>query len=78
MRRPRLEALTGLRFVGAAAIVVHHWSRLGIAVAFAQRVVLDQAVSFFFVLSGFVLFYTHPTLAAGDAGRFLRARLTRL
>jgi peptidoglycan/LPS O-acetylase OafA/YrhL len=58
-----LPALTGLRFVAAALIVAHHWMRhwrVGVVPTGALHAVLwmgYQAVSFFFVLSGFILAY---------------------
>lgn len=80
-RRPpdRLDALTSLRFVAAACIVVHHTTRdFPYGRTLDVGVPLDQAVSFFFVLSGFILTYTHPTLEPGGARRFWRARVARL
>src|SRR5947209_14362044 len=75
----RLPALTGLRFLAAALIlVVHYYSAFG-----APQYVLDlaghHAVTFFFVLSGFILCYVYPELAGWKArGRFLLARLARI
>src|ERR1700685_744339 len=55
-----LLPLTSLRFVAAAMIVVHH----GITVNefTPSPLALDQGVSFFFVLSGFILTYSYPRL----------------
>jgi peptidoglycan/LPS O-acetylase OafA/YrhL len=76
----KLDALTSLRFVAAAMIVVHHSSgHFGIRHDFSGRLVLDQAVSFFFVLSGFILTYVYPTLDSWHAGgRFWLARFARV
>lgn len=84
-RRRQLPALTGARFVAALAVVVYHlwrwdaWTVPGVV----EHVVggLSVAVSFFFVLSGFVLAWSGlrddgslwlPTTA------FWRGRLRRL
>ena len=78
VRRPQIPALTSLRFFAALAIVVLHATNHGLLPAeWAQRVDLSQAVSFFFVLSGFVLGYAY-----GDRPysirRFYRARWARV
>lgn len=78
----RLDALTSLRFVAAAAVVVLHLhGRYGVPEdpALGGRLPLIQGVSFFFVLSGFVLAYAYPRLETwSDRGRFLWARFARL
>jgi peptidoglycan/LPS O-acetylase OafA/YrhL len=81
----RLETLTGLRFLAAAAVVFTHTQSLGFLElvglpGLAERVPLGGAgVTFFFVLSGFILTYVYPRLAtAGEVGRFLLARFARL
>jgi peptidoglycan/LPS O-acetylase OafA/YrhL len=76
----RLDSLTSLRFIAAALIVVHH-SRgyFGIPSDFLLSVPLSQGVSFFFVLSGFILTYVHPELnSREERGRFLLARIARI
>jgi peptidoglycan/LPS O-acetylase OafA/YrhL len=75
----KLDALTGLRFVAAAAIVLHH-SRATILPAKVHiSFALSAGVSFFFVLSGFILTYVYPRLqTGGDCGRFLLARFARV
>ena len=56
-RGPALHALTSLRFFAAAMIVVHHTHHyFGYGTDLAMRIALDRGVSFFFVLSGFILF----------------------
>ena len=81
----RLDALTGLRFLAAAAVVVFHArvdvpGQMGIPPDFAADVPLaSAAVAFFFVLSGFILAYVYPRLESPAAcGRFLLARFARL
>jgi peptidoglycan/LPS O-acetylase OafA/YrhL len=75
-----LDALTALRFIAAAMIVVHHSrGNFGFSADGAGRFVLDQAVSFFFVMSGFILTYVYPRLDTWEArGRFWLARFARI
>jgi peptidoglycan/LPS O-acetylase OafA/YrhL len=60
--------------------VVHHSSgNFGIPHGVAGRFLLDQAVSFFFVLSGFILTYVYPKLETWEArGKFWLARFGRV
>jgi peptidoglycan/LPS O-acetylase OafA/YrhL len=76
----RLHALTTLRFIAAAAVVLNHSASNGILPATAfDPFLLFQAVSFFFVLSGFILAYVYPALDSWPArGRFLLARFARV
>jgi peptidoglycan/LPS O-acetylase OafA/YrhL len=74
----RLAALTALRFFAAAAIVFHHaaghW-----AFPIPTHFFLSQGVTFFFVLSGFILTYRYPRLdGRADIVRFLQARFARI
>ncbi|WP_195175837.1 acyltransferase [Mesorhizobium sp. INR15] len=70
-RRPQLHNLTSLRAFAALAIFLHHLNILGIDVSqSAWNMNLGGAVSFFFVLSGFVLSYSFE-------GQFLTWRDTR-
>jgi peptidoglycan/LPS O-acetylase OafA/YrhL len=72
-----LLPLTSLRFVAAAMIVAHHGlAENGLPAPFPT---LDQGVSFFFVLSGFILTYSYPRLAGwADVRRFLIYRVARI
>ncbi|MGH8475574.1 MAG: acyltransferase family protein [Methylococcales bacterium] len=73
----RLDQLTSLRFFAAMMIVLHHSQHhLGIqGVPFN----LGQGVSFFFVLSGFILTYVYPYFDSWQSIRqFLRARIARI
>lgn len=79
-RREKIDCLTGLRFIAAAMIVVHH-SRgvLGIPDSFLPGISLQTGVSFFFVLSGFILAYVYPELSdRGSVRRFFVARIARI
>jgi len=63
--RPRLSSLTSARFFAAAAVVVAHF---GLGRAFESEVLKNwlalswQAVTFFFVLSGFIMAYSYGRL----------------
>lgn len=76
----RLDSLTSLRFAAAAMIVVlHARGMFGIPADFLAALPLSQGVSFFFVLSGFILTYVHPTLGSWDERRdFVAARIARI
>jgi len=73
----KLEQLTSLRFFAALMIVLHHAEGLfGIGQA---PVNLGQGVSFFFVLSGFILAFVYPRLDSGHEIRgFWLARFARI
>jgi peptidoglycan/LPS O-acetylase OafA/YrhL len=79
IKREPLPALTSLRFFAAACIVALH---IGQALPFANiypYIRASQAVSFFFVLSGFILAYSYPTLPTPQSRkRFLMARFARI
>lgn len=69
--RGDLKPLTSLRFVAALMVFAYHVSPLKPwAYVFATG---DAGVSFFFVLSGFILAYTYPDLAAKPTRHRLRA-----
>lgn len=77
--KKRLLSLTSLRFFAAAAVVVHHFNphigRYKVE-AFALGA---HGVSFFFVLSGFILIYVYPKLGNWDEiKRFWLARFARI
>ncbi|MEV8315197.1 acyltransferase [Streptomyces sp. NPDC059900] len=85
---PRVDSLTGMRFLAALAVFVHHFTGLsahgGVAHApllFPYSTLGANGVGFFFVLSGFLLTWGHRpgTLARlfywRRAGRILPAHL---
>lgn len=76
-KRANLNALTGLRFIAAAAIVWHHAPPdFGLPDPVPYLV---NGVSFFFILSGFILAYRYPRLADWRAVRtYLLARVSRI
>jgi peptidoglycan/LPS O-acetylase OafA/YrhL len=77
---PRLQALTSLRFVAAAMIVFEHARPYtGQDVGWAATVPWSHGVSFFFVLSGFILTYNYRALETPAAVmRFWIARVARV
>lgn len=79
-RTKQLRALTSLRFAAAAMVVMEHSSGLfGFPLFPWWRSVLLPGVSFFYILSGFILTYTYPTLdGPQSARRFWRARFARI
>lgn len=80
MQRPqRLDALTSLRFFAAAMIVIGHAHPIFGSWGMATAAPLSQGVSFFFVLSGFILAHNYPVLADGsEIRRFWLARFARV
>lgn len=75
---PKLHALTSLRFFAAAMIVMLHAQGYFGAIPLLARFTLTQGVSFFFVLSGFILTYAYPALNMRGSRRFFVARLARI
>lgn len=78
----KLHALTSLRFLAAGAIIAMHCGgHFGLPADMnrAGRLPLYLGVSFFFVLSGFILTYVYPRMESPSAyGRFLWARFARI
>ena len=85
-QRPQLPLLTTLRFFAALQVLVMHLvpNPLRSSLSYAPLIGAgDEAVIFFFVLSGFILNYVYSgkredTAFAIPASRFWRARLARL
>ncbi len=75
MRRPDLPVLTSLRFPAAAAIVLLHALPL-LGWSDTQCEALVSGVSFFYVLSGFILYYNYAELT--DRASFWLARFARI
>jgi len=80
--KQRLDALTSLRFFAAAMIVFHHsigYGLFGLGGPLGDSSPWGQGVSFFFVLSGFILAYVYPKLSTWvDIRSFYRARIARV
>ncbi len=79
--RPRLPALTGLRFFAALYVVLFHLKATRIAFQSGLAGSIIQlgytGVSLFFVLSGFILVYTYQGRGM-PLGQFFRARFARV
>jgi peptidoglycan/LPS O-acetylase OafA/YrhL len=68
----QIHPLTSLRFFAALGIFIFHWQALGVQIApFAA-----QGVSFFFVLSGFILTHVHREVPSVRG--FYRRRFARI
>ena len=80
MKRENINTITSLRFFAAAAIVFgHSVGYHGIPAGWAGNFAHYQGVSFFFVLSGFVLKISYPELRDRSSKfRFLVARFARI
>ncbi|HDL8028536.1 TPA: acyltransferase, partial [Yersinia enterocolitica] len=75
----KLDALTTLRFFAAAMIVIGHVHPLFGSLGITDNFVLSQGVSFFFILSGFILAYNYRTFQDNKSvKRFLVARFARI
>ncbi|MCU4121259.1 acyltransferase family protein [Variovorax sp. N23] len=73
----RLDQLTALRFFAAIMVVFHHLA--GTFGVKSMPLNLGQGVSFFFVLSGFILAYVYPRFnSSSEIRRFFWARWARL
>jgi peptidoglycan/LPS O-acetylase OafA/YrhL len=75
----KLNALTTLRFFAAASIVIYHMRGFyGVKEeSFSQA---PYAISFFFILSGFILTYVYSHFKTEETGKkeFLMARIARI
>lgn len=75
----RFDALTSLRFFAATMIVVLHSSYSFFGYTLFSKFALGQGVSFFYVLSGFILSCVHPTLTGSDSiPHYLLLRVGRI
>ncbi len=72
----KLDALTSLRAFAAGAIVIFHMGGVGF-LPIGTHPELANGVSFFFVLSGFILTYNYPSLK-GRVGDYYLKRIARI
>ena len=79
--RPNLPPLTSLRFFAALGVVVFHYNLTNNLLPNVIARFGNEAVTFFFVLSGFILTYAHGLPGAGmnvSPREFFIARLARI
>jgi len=75
----KLNPLTSLRFIAATMIFFHHvGANFGFPADLRWKFAFFNGVTFFFVLSGFILTYVYSSRPAMDKGAFLAARVARL
>lgn len=75
----KLHSLTSLRFIAAGLIVILHIRGLfGISPDIGDPILFGQGVSFFFILSGFILVYVYPKVSREGSGRFWLSRVGRI
>ncbi|ASW00125.1 acyltransferase family protein [Paraburkholderia aromaticivorans] len=79
MPAKQINSLTSLRFFAAAMVVVFHTRREFGYFGLADHLALTQAVSLFFVLSGYILAHTHRTITSrSDLFIFYLKRFARI
>ncbi|MFT4041035.1 MAG: acyltransferase, partial [Thermomicrobiales bacterium] len=77
--RAHLRPLTSLRFFAAGMVLLlHARGQFGIPPTLGDPLLLGQGVSFFFVLSGFILVYVYGEMERVGARQFWRARVARV
>lgn len=78
LKKQRLDSLTSLRFIAAMMIVIHHsGAYFGIS-QYSTMLALPQGVSFFFILSGFILSYNYSEAHGVEWKEFYLNRFARL
>ncbi|MFM0552340.1 acyltransferase [Paraburkholderia sediminicola] len=80
MQAQKIDSLTSLRFFAAAIIVIGHGNRLFGSLGLGDNFAGDQAVSFFFALSGFILAHTYHNRLDEKAAiqRYYVSRIARV
>lgn len=79
MSTKQIGGLTALRFFAAFAILIHHAKGNFFPPDFLRGLPLDAGVTFFFVLSGFILSHVYSEKGIrGGLSRFYAARFARL
>ena len=78
-QRGKIDSLTSLRFFAALAVLTHHGADwLPEAFSGVTHGYADPGVSFFFCLSGFVLFHNYGELAGMSKRAFWQKRIARI
>lgn len=80
MTRPNIAALTSSRFIAALAVVIFHYDKNQQLFPMGVCTFGYGAVTFFFILSGFILTYTHGTPGGLNVSirRFTQSRLLKI
>jgi peptidoglycan/LPS O-acetylase OafA/YrhL len=80
MSKQKIDALTPLRFIACMAIITcHSRGHFGLPTDLGAPYQFTQSVSFFFVLSGFIMAFVYPNLdGAGATGKYWLARFARI
>src|ERR1700722_3981968 len=77
MELKKLDSLTSLRFFVAVMIVIRHSAAVFSFNLF--NLSYEQTVSFFFIMSGFILTYVYPSFnSSSDINPFFTARFARV
>jgi peptidoglycan/LPS O-acetylase OafA/YrhL len=78
-RPKRLDSLTSLRFFAAAGVIYAHCDGVFSVCSGLEKIEWSHLLSWFFILSGFILTYMYPKLESwSDTIRFFRARIARV
>lgn len=78
-KRESLRSLTSLRFFAAISIVLYHAQvQFPFLATITREFELEQGVSFFFVLSGFILTFAYKDLTPSNSKEYLTARFWRI
>lgn len=78
LKKQRLDSLTSLRFIAAMMIVIHHSGAYFGMSQYSTMLALPQGVSFFFILSGFILSYNYSEAHGVEWKEFYLNRFARL
>ncbi len=78
-RPKRLDSLTSLRFFAASGVIYAHCDGVFSVCQGLEKIEWSHLLSWFFILSGFILTYMYPNLDTwNDTIRFFRARIARV